>query len=123
MNRHFWLLLHRYTGLAMAVFLLMVGLTGSMLAFNSELERIFAPQLFAVPHPGIAPLDLATLAERAEALVPQARVISVGFTETDQASIYFEARKNLATGEPYDLGFTEFFVDPWLHYRHLPHFD
>jgi uncharacterized iron-regulated membrane protein len=113
MSRHFWVLLHRYAGLAMTVCLIIVGLTGSLLAFNSELERVFAPQLFAVPQSGVAPLDLATLAERAEALVPQARVSGVTYSETDQVSIDFEARKNPLTGQPYDLGFTEFFVDPW----------
>ena len=97
----------------MAAFLIIVGLSGSLLAFNSELERVFAPQLFAVPQPGVVSLDLATLAERAETLVPQARVIGVEYSEPDQVSIYFEARKNPATGQPYDLGFTEFFVDPW----------
>ena len=113
MTRRVWVWLHRWAGLAMTVFLVIVGLTGSLLAFNSELERVFAPQLFAVPRPGEAPLDLATLAERAEAMVPHARVVAVTYTETDQASIYFEARKNPATGQPYDLGFTEFFIDPW----------
>ena len=33
MHRHFWLLLHRYLGLAMTVFLIIVGLTGSILVF------------------------------------------------------------------------------------------
>jgi len=113
MNRHFWVLLHRYAGLAMTVFLIIVGLTGSLLAFNSELERVFASQLFAATQPGVDPLDLATLAERAEALVPKARVIGVTYAESDQVYVYFEARKNPATGESYDIGFTEFFVDPW----------
>ena len=113
MSRHLWVLLHRYAGLAMTVFLVIVGLTGSLLAFNSELERVFAPQLFAVPRPGVVPLDLATLAERAEVLVPKARVIGVTYAESDQVYIYFEARINPRTGQAYDLGFTEFFVDPW----------
>lgn len=113
MTRHFWVLLHRWTGLSMTVFLIVVGLTGSLLAFNSELERVFAPQLFATPRPGVAPLDLATLAVRAEALIPQARVLGVALTEPDQAQVSFVAFKDSATGRPYDLGFTEFFVDPW----------
>lgn len=36
--RFFWVLLHRYTGLAMTIFLIVVGLTGSLLAFLSELD-------------------------------------------------------------------------------------
>lgn len=34
--RPFWVLVHRYAGLAMTVFLIIVGLTGSLLAFYSE---------------------------------------------------------------------------------------
>ena len=44
-----WVWLHRWVGLAMAGFLVVVGLTGSLLAFDHELERVFAPQLFAAP--------------------------------------------------------------------------
>lgn len=105
--------LHRWTGLCLTAFLIVVGLTGSLLAFNVELERIFAPQLFAQPRPGVAPLDLATLAERAQALVPQARVDAVLMTEDDQASVYFTPLPDSATGKPHDLGFTEFFINPW----------
>ncbi|HUL03271.1 MAG TPA: PepSY-associated TM helix domain-containing protein [Gemmatimonadales bacterium] len=113
MTRRFWVWLHRWVGLGMTLFLVIAGLTGSLLAFNVELERFFAPQLFATPRPGVAHLDLATLATRAQALVPQARLTAVWLTEDDQASVYFEPRTDAATGRPYDLGFTEFFVDPW----------
>jgi uncharacterized iron-regulated membrane protein len=113
MPRHAFVLVHRYANLGIAAFLILTALTGSLLAFNSELDRFFAPQLFATPRPGVAPLDLATLAARAEALVPQARVVGVLFTETDQASVAFVPRKDPTTGKPYELGFTQFFVDPW----------
>lgn len=112
-GRGFWIWLHRYCGLAMASFLIIVGLTGSLLAFNFELERVLAPQLFATRRPRVAPLDLATLAERAQIIVPHGRVERVGYTEADQVQVDFAARNNPATGRPYDLGFSEFFIDPW----------
>ena len=66
--------LHRWVGLAMAVFLVIEGLTGAMLAFRGPLTRVFDPALFAAPpSPGAPPLDLATLIERAERLEPRAR--------------------------------------------------
>lgn len=105
--------LHRWVGLLIASFLVLVGLTGSLLAFNTELERVFAPQLFAVPQPHRPRLDLGELATRAERLVPEARVQAVTYTEWDQVSVWFEPRTNPATGQPYELGFTEFFMDPW----------
>ncbi|HMK90559.1 MAG TPA: PepSY-associated TM helix domain-containing protein [Methylocystis sp.] len=111
--RRLFVWLHRYVGLVMAGFLIMVGLTGSLLAFNVELERIFAPQLFAKPHPGEPRFDLATLAERAEALLPQAQVFAINMNEPDQAYVVFMPRDDPRTGQPYDLGFTEVFLDPW----------
>jgi uncharacterized iron-regulated membrane protein len=113
MIRSVFVFVHRWVGLAMALFLVIVGLTGSLLAFNNELEHVFAPQLFAKPHPGEAPLDLATLAERAETLVPHAHVWAVSMTEPDRAQVGFRPETNPATGKPYVLGFTQFFVDPW----------
>jgi uncharacterized iron-regulated membrane protein len=113
MTRALWVWLHRWVGLAMAAFLIVVGLTGSLLAFNSELERLISPQLFATPRPGVAPLDLATLAERAAEKVPQGRVVGVYFSQTDQASVEIKPRTDPATGKPYELGFTQYFADPW----------
>ena len=107
------IVLHRWTGLFMALFLVVVGLTGSLLAFNTELERFFAPQLFAAPRPGAVRLDLATLADRAQAIVYDGRVQSVTYTESDQARVDFIPRINPTTGQPFDLGFDDFFLDPW----------
>ncbi|MGF6133292.1 putative iron-regulated membrane protein [Pseudomonas sp. EB276 TE3739] len=44
--RAFLVLLHRYIGLATAVFLLLAGLTGSVLAFNHELDEWLNPQFY-----------------------------------------------------------------------------
>jgi len=105
--------LHRWTGLLMAAFLAVIGLTGSALAYNTELERVFAPQLFAHPRPNIPALDVGTLAARAQALLPQARVRGVVYIQPDQVQVYFEPRINPSTGSFYPLGFNEFFLDPW----------
>jgi uncharacterized iron-regulated membrane protein len=112
MLRRILVFLHRWTGLLMTGFLLVVGLTGSLLAFNSELERVFASQLFATPRTA-PPLDLATLAERAQAALPRGvKLRAVTFTEPDQAMVGFTPTTD-ATGQPVDPGFTQFFVDPW----------
>jgi uncharacterized iron-regulated membrane protein len=66
MIRHFFVWLHRWAGLLMTVFLILVGLTGSLLAFKSDLERLICPRIYAAPRSGVPPLDLATLAERAD---------------------------------------------------------
>ena len=75
MIRHLFVWLHRWFGLAMALFLVIEGLTGSMLAFNAQLTRLFNPRLFvASPPSGARPLDPASLAVRVRELVPQARM-------------------------------------------------
>ncbi|MGH8479080.1 MAG: PepSY domain-containing protein [Gammaproteobacteria bacterium] len=47
-SREVWIRLHRYAGLAMALFLTIAGLTGSMIAFNHELDEWLNPELFHV---------------------------------------------------------------------------
>jgi uncharacterized iron-regulated membrane protein len=41
--------LHKYCGLAIAIFLLLVAITGSLLAFYPELEKITSPQFYVEP--------------------------------------------------------------------------
>lgn len=71
--------MHRYAGLAMAVFLLIAGVTGSLLTFYHELDVALNPGLYrvAAPTPNAEPLDVFTLRERAEALMPGALALNV----------------------------------------------
>ena len=113
MTRKFFVWLHRWVGLLMMVFLIIVGLTGSLLAFNTEIEKLISPQLFATrPAPDAKPLDLASLAERAEAAEPHARAgyFSVG---PEQVFMHVRPRVNPATGKPFQIDFDQMFLDPW----------
>jgi uncharacterized iron-regulated membrane protein len=87
MIHRYFVWLHRWTGLLMTVFLVVVGLTGATLAFRAKIDRLLNPQYHTEVKPGQTPLDAATLAERAEALVPQAKP---GFFRS--ASRYARAR-------------------------------
>jgi uncharacterized iron-regulated membrane protein len=71
--RRFWLRLHRWAGIAMALPLILAALTGSILAFYSELERAINPQRYPT-HVGAARLGAAPLIEHAQRHVPQARI-------------------------------------------------
>jgi uncharacterized iron-regulated membrane protein len=132
MIRQIFVVLHRWAGLLMTVFLVVVGLTGSLLAFGNEIERLVAPQLFAAPHPGVQPLDLATLAEAASALAPpNTHLIGVRMSNRDRALANFlpAIKINPETGEPVlptnpqtgkvdpqalrELMPPEVFIDPW----------
>lgn len=104
--------LHRWTGLTLTIFLVLVGVTGSILAFKTKIDRLINPQIYARVHPDVAPLDPATLAERAEAKFPQMRV---GFfaVEPEQVQMDCLARINPETGKPYELAFDQIFLDPY----------
>lgn len=83
-------LLHRWTGLALAGFLTIVGLTGALLAWNDALERVFAPSLFVLPASSVdrPPLDIFRLREAAERLSGGA-VNGVDFTRAHDAAAVF----------------------------------
>ena len=108
----FLLLLHRWTGVGSALFLIIVGLTGSVLAFRSQIDRLLNPQLHAAVQPGRQPLDLATFAERAEAADPHCRPGYYSIEE-DQVVMAMGARTDPATGKPYQLGYDHLIFDPW----------
>jgi len=66
-------LAHRYAGLGLAVFLALAGLSGSLIAWQEELDTRLNPQWFRAPTPG-TPLPLPELARRFQAQVPQAEL-------------------------------------------------
>jgi uncharacterized iron-regulated membrane protein len=106
MTRAFWVRLHRWAGLGMAGFLIVVGLTGSLLAFWLELNHWLTPEMYPDDRPGVA-LDAATLARRAEAIVPRARANTVYLGYPGSVMIGMEARE----GEP-PLDFEYIHLDP-----------
>lgn len=112
-SRHFWLLVHRIFGLAMAALLILVGLTGSLLAFYSELDRWVSPQFF-VENTGGKPLDIASLAEKAALLEPKAQVESVWFDyDLVQVQVYISPRIDPQTQHPYALEFEQLLLNPF----------
>jgi len=104
---------HRWTGLLMAVFLAVVGITGSLLVYTPEIERVINPQFFAKLRPGIPQLSLSEIAERVESQAPQVRVGYFFQNLPDTVLVRIGPRKNPLTGKPYDLAFDHVFVDPW----------
>lgn len=112
MSRQFFVLLHRWVGLAMAGFLVVVGLTGSLLAFLPELQHTLNPEFYAADT-GQPRLDLASLAERAEALAPRAQVNGLWAGEPDSAQVNVSPRTVPETGQPYALDYDQLILDPY----------
>ena len=85
--RHFSLVLHRWFGLVTAAFLIFVALTGSILALRPQLDRWLSPERFATPRPGVPQLDLATLLDRIQPLIPPDKVLDMVSIEPDRVRV------------------------------------
>ncbi len=112
--RRVFVWIHRYVGLAMALFLIIEGVTGSLLAFRGDLSALLDPRLVAArPSLEAQKLDLAALAARAEALMPNANFAYVFRLRDDQAILRMAARNDPKTGNshPEDPGMI--ILDPW----------
>jgi uncharacterized iron-regulated membrane protein len=81
--------LHRWMGLTMAAFIVVLGLTGGTLAFRPQLDRLLAPEIFVGPH-GATTLDLASLLRLAEAAEPGGRVSSISLRYQGTAAVAME---------------------------------
>lgn len=109
--RPLWVLIHRYTGLAMAGFLILEGVTGSLLAFQGPIGQWLAPTPTA-SHPGMTQMGLGALAAHLEAIEPRARV---GYFSVDDGQVHvsLQPRVDPATGRPFVLDFDHIRLDPW----------
>ncbi len=117
--RAVFVLLHRWFGLGVAVFLFISGATGAIISWDHELDAALNPTLFhansadsgsvaGTPKPG---LELANIVEAQE---PKLRVTYV-MNESEPghtSSMMVEPRLDPATGKPYELGYNQVAVDP-----------
>ena len=103
--------LHRYVGLAIALFLVLAALSGSLLAFMPELERLSAPQFYS-NRSDIPLLTFADYAEAAEKLDPRVAVTSISYQDTGRVKIGVRAKNNPDAGNPFSLEFNEILLDP-----------
>ncbi|WP_193073922.1 PepSY-associated TM helix domain-containing protein [Pseudomonas sp. FME51] len=100
--RSILLYLHRYIGLAMALFLALAGLTGTILAFHHELDEWLNPDLYHTGSSGPA-LPPDQLVERVESAWPHMQVWYMEFPEeADHAAMLaMVPRTNPETSEPW----------------------
>jgi uncharacterized iron-regulated membrane protein len=111
--RAVWLQVHRYAGLAMAVFLFIAGATGSIIAFESEIDAWLNPQLFrATDRADRLPLsDLAARAEQADPHV-QIHYVELPARRGEAAQLYATPRTNPSDGKPFQVDYDDIFMDP-----------
>ena len=114
MMRKLWVKIHRYVGLFMAGWLVVIGLTGSIIVFNPELNAWLnpGPPVVTRDAPPLSPLELRQIAEKLE---PRGIFNSVNLHPKpgEAYAAYVEPRVDPKTGEPFPLGFSTLYLDPW----------
>lgn len=85
-NRATLLKLHRWVGLAVALLLLVQGLTGTLLVFREEIDGLIHPELALAPAPSRVPMQ--QLVDTVRAAAPQATLERVRFDAGDGAAVF-----------------------------------
>lgn len=117
--RHFLIHLHRYAGLLLAPFLVIVGLTGSLLAFHDELDYWLNPALLGAVAPdsmnAISAFDLFTIHEQIEQREPKAQIDMIRLRHEAGKAYHFILRPRIdpETGQPFELPYTELYINPY----------
>ncbi|WP_085702823.1 PepSY domain-containing protein [Pseudomonas sp. B15(2017)] len=111
--RSFLVLLHRYIGLATAVFLLLAGITGSLLAFNHELDEWLNPEFYAASAAGER-LPPGELVDAVQSVHPKLQVWYMEYpNETGHTALLAAVPRNdPATGKPFKERNEVFYLDP-----------
>ncbi|WP_091677511.1 PepSY-associated TM helix domain-containing protein [Methylocapsa palsarum] len=106
-------ILHRWVGVAIALFLIVAGLTGAVISWDHELDGWLNPQLWHVSSRGdfLSPFELAA---RIEAADPRGFVTYLPLHAEIGTSVstLVDARVDPATGKLFDLGYNQVFIDP-----------
>lgn len=112
LRRAFWVRLHRWVGLATAGFLTLVGITGSMLAFYPELQRLANPHWYR-DRAVASWLTPGELAARVEAADPRARVTYLQLQGAEGATRAWVApRVDPSSGSPHEIDHEFVVLDP-----------
>ncbi len=112
--RRILVVLHRWLGLGMALFLFIAGLTGALIAWEQELDAWFNPELYQSRSQSSAHLDPITLAERVEESEPRLVVtqLPLEVKAGQSALLSVSGRWDPSTGEAHELGYDQLAVDP-----------
>lgn len=99
--------LHRYVGLTIAGFLVVVGLTGSIIAFHGELDAWANPDLFYAPEG--QHLSVTTLVQRVEETDANIRVafVEVNVKPGRSAVLFVEPKPGVT-----NVDYNQVFADP-----------
>ena len=109
----FWI--HRYSGLTMALFLFIAGITGALLAFHEELDDWFNHKLVYVEIENRPQLPISTLHDKVIKTYPKYKFSSMPVTLQPDKSVVFEVDR-VRKQQPDDKNiapFQEVYVNPY----------
>lgn len=111
--RPIMVLLHRWCGLFIALFLFTAGLTGAVISWDHELDEWLNPHLFDAQSAGPAQ-DPLQLVDALEARDPRLQVsfMSLALEPGHALGIFVDPRIDPATGKAFELGFNQLGIDP-----------
>jgi uncharacterized iron-regulated membrane protein len=126
--RRLWIQVHLWLGLTLGVLGIFIGVSGSVLLYDHQIDRWLNPQRYAVSGPQVA-LGYADYAARiAQALSGQARVVNLRLPEEDgqpivavargrESSLFYRVYVDPPTGRVLDAAPGGGFIG-WLHRFH-----
>jgi uncharacterized iron-regulated membrane protein len=105
--------LHRWFGLGIALFLFLAGVTGAVIAWNGEIDAALNPEFYNARTAG-PPLPALELAKRVEAANPRLRItyLPLGVEPGRTLQAHVEGRIDPEHQAPYALGFNRIAIDP-----------
>ena len=106
-------LLHRWVGLAIALFLFVSGVTGAVISWDHELDEWLNPHLTEAraEGPALPALDLAALVERRDPRV-MASYVPLAPEPGHSLEVFVQPRVDPATGRLFEPGYNQVFLDP-----------
>ncbi|MDY7026052.1 MAG: PepSY-associated TM helix domain-containing protein [Pseudomonadota bacterium] len=116
MSRQWFVVLHRYVGLVIAGFLVLAGITGTLLVWYLELDRAINPSLYQISseYSDQAPLTSLQLREIVDKQYPNNPVDYVGFnSDSDHAHVFYLGwAQDAETGAFIEPENNEIFIHP-----------
>lgn len=93
--------LHLYLALILGLFIITIGVTGSIMAFEQELDALLNPRLFRVQPQG-SPMSITDLRKAASEVYPGQRISNFRLPQTSNESASFAIRgRKTAFIDPY----------------------
>ena len=112
-GRNIFVLVHRWTGLFLALFLFISGFTGAIISWDHELDEWLNPDLFESQSEGV-PRSPLVLAEQLEAADPRLLItwLPLAIEPGHNLGLAVSPRLNPVTGKALELDFNNIALDP-----------